>query len=299
MRYKMPITAEDFTRANTKKKSGEEKNQLNEELKELSKLASNAVTEAVRKEYGAEYMKTDDRSDEDLQQIAQEKATKKIEDENKELTDKTNEDITELNEKAAEKNKNYEEKKAQIENRYDSAKQSASDEALKRGMGRSSMIVNLLKEYDADKTDKLVQKDSEAKSVLEKINGEIADLNAKLEKSLKNTDMRTAFELNERLTELKSERDKANEQALKYNNELKGKLASFRKQLESSDTKKQLISEAENQSKAYYDQMLKKIIAYYSDMPADEIKDDFENGDYASLLSPAAYKKLKTYIESK
>lgn len=295
----MPITAEDFTRANTKKKSGEEKNQLNEELKELSKLASNAVTEAVRKEYGAEYMKTDDRSDEDLQQIAKEKATKKIEDENKELTDKTNENINELNEKAAEKNKNYEEEKAQIENRYDSAKQSASDEALKRGMGRSSMIVNLLKEYDADKTDKLVQKDSEAKSVLEKINGEIADLNARLEESLKNTDMRTAFELNERLTELKSERDKANEQALKYNNELKGKLASFRKQLESSDTKKQLISEAENQSKAYYDQMLKKIIAYYSDMSADEIKDDFENGDYASLLSPAAYKKVKTYIESK
>ena len=104
MRYKMPITAEDFTRASTKKKSGEEKKQLNEELKELSKLASNAVTEAVRKEYGAEYIKTDDRSDEDLQQIAKEKATRKIEDENKELTDKTNENIAALNEKAAEKN---------------------------------------------------------------------------------------------------------------------------------------------------------------------------------------------------
>lgn len=299
MRYKMPITAEDFTRASTKKKSGEEKKQLNEELKELSKLASNAVTEAVRKEYGAEYIKTDDRSDEDLQQIAKEKATRKIEDENKELTDKTNENIAALNEKAAEKNKAYEEEKSQIEDMYDSAKQNVSDEALKRGMGRSSMIVNLLKEYDADKTDKLVQKDSEAKSALEKINGEIADLNSKLEESLKNTDMRTAFELNERLTELKSERDKANEQALKYNNELKGKLASFRKQLESSDTKKNLISEAENQSKAYYDQMLKKIISYYSDMPVDEIKDDFENSDYSSLLSPGAYKKLKTYIESK
>jgi len=298
MRYKMPITAEDFTRANTKKKSSEEKNQLNEELKELSKLASGAVTEAVRKEYGAEYMKTDDRTDEDLQKIAQEKATEKIENENEQLTDKTNESIDTLNEKAATENKNLEEEKAQIEDRYDSVKQNASDEALKRGMGRSSMIVNLLKEYDSEKVEKLDKKENEAKAALEKINGEIADLNAKLDSALKNTDMRTAFELNERLTELKDERNKANEQALKYNNELKSKLASFRKQLESSD-KKYLITEAENQSKSYYDTMLKKIIEYYSDMSADEIKDDFENCDYASLLSPGAYKKLKTYIESK
>jgi len=303
MRYKIPVTVQDFENVKEKSSANENENgkreQLRKELEELSRLAQTAVSEAVRREYGAEYMKGDDRSDEELSGIAEESAKKKVEEKNSELMRETEEKTDALGEKAAREEEKLRQAKKNIEDRYDMAKQNASDDALKRGVGRSSVIVNLLKEYDGDKMRAIGEKEDAAASEIKKINDEIDDLNGKLKSSLEKSDMLMAFEINEKLTELKAERDKANEKALRYNNSLAEKLAEYRNLLEKSDTRSYIIRDAKNQSNDYYNQMIKKIVDYYSGLSEDEIKKDFENGRYDELLSPAAYKKLKTFIEAK
>ena len=192
-----------------------------------------------------------------------------------------------------------EEQKKAIEERYSDAKKNASAEASKRGMGRSSVIFNLLKEYDSDKLKAIDEKSTAANDELKNINDKITALNEQLKASLDKADMRTAFEINEKLTELKSARDKENEKVIKYNNSLAEKLGELKKQLEKSTVRGHIVREAETLAQEYNDQMLKKIIAYYSDLSEAEVKEDFENGNYDSILSPVAYKKLKTYVEVK
>lgn len=299
MRYKMPVTAEQYTEINKKNTKSQDKEKLEKELGELSKLASSAVSEAVRKEYGAEYLKPDETTDEELLKRAEESTKQKIASEKDELVRDNEKAVGALNEKAENENKNLAEAKKNIEERYDGAKKTASDDALKRGLGRSSIIVNLLKEYDADKLKTIDEKDQKYGDELKKINDKITELNAELKSSLDKADMREAFEINERLSELKSERDNANEKVVKYNNSLAEKLGELKKQLENSSTRGHVIVEAERLADEYNNQMLKKIIGYYSNLSDDEIKKDFEDGKYDGILSPNAYKKLQTYVNNK
>lgn len=299
MKFKIPITAERFEALGQSDAASEEKKKLDEELKELGKLASNAVSEAVRKEYGAEYMKGDERTDEELEKQAEENARKKVENENRELEKTTAEKIGDLSDKAESKKNALSESEREISARYDEAKKQASNEALKRGLGRSSIILNLIKEYDAGKLKDIGERKSVAAKELEEIDGEIERLGKELKSSLEKTDMKTAFELNEQLTELKKARDEANEKALVYNNTLAGKLADFRRKIENSGDPEMIVENARAQRDAYYDEMLKKIVAYYSKLDSDSVEKDFETGGYDSIFSPETYKKLKTYVASR
>lgn len=299
MKFKIPITAERFEALGQSDAASEEKKKLDEELKELGKLASNAVNEAVRKEYGAEYMKGDERTDEELEKQAEENARKKVENENRELEKTTAEKIGDLSDKAESKKNALSESEREISARYDEAKKQASNEALKRGLGRSSIILNLIKEYDEGKLKDIGERKSVAAKELEEIDGEIERLGKELKNSLEKTDMKTAFELNEQLTELKKSRDEANEKALVYNNTLAGKLVDFRRKIENSGDPEMIVENARAQSDAYYDEMLKKIVAYYSKLDSDSVVKDFETGGYDSIFSPETYKKLKTYVASR
>lgn len=299
MKFKIPITAERFEALRQSDAASEEKEKLDKELKELGKLASNAVNEAVRKEYGAEYMKGDERTDDELEKQAEENARKKVENENRELEKTTAEKIGDLSGKAESKKNALSESEREISARYDEAKKQASNEALKRGLGRSSIILNLIKEYDEGKLKDIGERKSVAAKELEKIDGEIERLGKELKNSLEKTDMKTAFELNEQLTELKKSRDEANEKALVYNNTLAGKLADFRRKIENSGDPEMIVENARAQSDAYYDEMLKKIVAYYSKLDSDSVAKDFETGGYDSIFSPETYKKLKTYVASR
>lgn len=299
MKYKMPITAKQFEELGEKKKSNEQKDKMYEELKALGKLAENAVSEAVRKEYGAEYMQTDDTTDDELKARAEAEISQTDAAQKESLTRETDGKIEALQEKAAAENEALGERKAEIERRYDDAKKDASNEALKRGMGRSSVIMNLIKEYDGEKLGKVAESENATAAELKAIDDEIEKLDGELKSTLEKMDMESAFRINARLDELKEERKKTNEKVVKYNNELAEKLAKYHDELESSDYGKKLIGTARDQSNAFYDQMVKMLVTYYSGLTADEAKEDFKNGDYASIFSPSAYKKVKTYVESR
>lgn len=299
MRYKMPITAKQFEEIGEKKKSSEQKDKMYDELKALGKLAENAVSEAVRKEYGAEYMQTDDTTDDELKERAEAEINRTDADQKESLTRETDGKIESLREKAQAENEALGVRKAEIERRYDDAKKDASDEAIKRGMGRSSVIMNLLKTYDGEKLGKVIASENAATAELKAIDDEIERLDGELKSTLEKMDMESAFKINARLDELKAERKKTNDDVLKYNNTLAEKLAKYHDELESSDYGKRIIGAAREQSNAYYDQMVKMLVTYYSGLTADEAKEDFKNGDYSSIFSPSAYKKVKTYVESR
>lgn len=112
------------------------------------------------------------------------------------------------------------EKTSALYSAYGAAKENTANDVLKRGLARSSIAV--LRESELDETAA-----KEAAAIAEKlydtvsgIESEIAELGAKREKAMNDFNISYASKLTEKISNLKSERDKKIAEVLKYNNSL-------------------------------------------------------------------------------
>lgn len=280
---------------------GEKKPETREELdKRLSELDGLAREEYERGngKYAFKYAVADDATDEQLGEKAaveaDEKYKKLIDDAQKESENKKNQLESSLKKvEDATKTEN-----AATEAAYEKAKRDAENQALKRGMGRSSVIMELLKEYDARKFDKIESRNKQAEKQIEEIGMQIDGLSAELEKSLKKLDMEKAIEINERIEELKKQRDDKNLEVLKYNNEVSEKVARYNADLMQAANamgEKTYVQRA----KEYKDKMAYAIIDYYSGLTKEEAIADFASSDFADMLDSDGLSMVKNYLKSR
>ena len=135
--------------------------------------------------------------------------------------------------------------KEQLSSYYDEAKQSASDDALKRGLARSSIVVNKLEAFDQDKLDKYAELDRTLSNSINAINFELSALKGEQEKALSNFEIEYASKLNDKIASLTQELEDKKNEVIKYNNEIEEKekeyeqkLASFSQELAEADNDK-------------------------------------------------------------
>lgn len=117
----------------------------------------------------------------------------------------------------------YSAREKKRESDYEKSKNEVEDQALKRGLARSSIVLNELTDLETQKNAEINDSKNSFDEEINKINGEISDLGEKLNKSLKELDMQKAVELNEKIESLKSIRDQKSAEAIKYNNQIKEK----------------------------------------------------------------------------
>lgn len=151
---------------------------------------------------------------------------------------------------------------AEIEALFDTLKSKAEKDALKRGIQRSSIIAESLKEYDLAKTNNLQEAEKAYKKAVENINAELDSLNEQREKALAELDLSQATKMTERISELTKERDElSNEVTIKNNaitqEEMKANmnLAKQKEELEkkqSESAKKELAEQDEYEKKYGY-----------------------------------------------
>ena len=111
-------------------------------------------------------------------------------------------------------------KKEQVASYIESAKQQTSDDALKRGLARSSIVVNQLNAFDNKQIEEFKKIDEEIASNVSKLESEINLLNLKKQNALDNFDITYAVKLNEKISELTNEVQKYNDEVLEYNNKI-------------------------------------------------------------------------------
>ena len=108
-----------------------------------------------------------------------------------------------------------------LDEQYRSAVRAVDNDVVRRGLARSSIAVVERAELEREYLSRNADIASSYGKKLAELDGEIAAYDSKLKKALDDFNLAYAAKLNQRITELKTERDKKEQEVLKYNNEVK------------------------------------------------------------------------------
>ena len=108
-----------------------------------------------------------------------------------------------------------------LDEQYRSAVRAVDNDVVRRGLARSSIAVVERAELEREYLSRNADIASSYGKKLAELDGEIAAYDSKLQKALDDFNLAYAAKLNQRITELKTERDKKEQEVLKYNNEVK------------------------------------------------------------------------------
>ena len=139
-------------------------------------------------------------------------------------------------ESSAEKTKN------ETKNAYDRAKINAENDALKRGLARSSTAVLSISSLNDSEAREYSNIAKELNDSLTKIEDELASLETKREQSLRNLDITLSKNIQKKLDEKLDELKKEQEKVLEYNNNIEKLEQNYK-----ADREKQLSSQRKTQ----------------------------------------------------
>lgn len=109
---------------------------------------------------------------------------------------------------------------SKVKSNYESAKKEASDDALKRGLARSSIAVSVLDAFSKDEIDTLNSIEKEYSTSLNELNFELNALDAQKKKALADFDIAYAVKLNDKISTLTSEYNEKQQEVIEYNNKI-------------------------------------------------------------------------------
>ena len=125
---------------------------------------------------------------------------------------------------------------------YNNAKEQASNDALKRGLSRSSIVINKLDAFTNDQLNNFNKLNEEYVSSINSINFELNTLESQKQKALSDFDIEYAYKLNEKISKLTEDLNEKQAEVVKYNNDIAQieadyeiKYAELKKQIEKSN----------------------------------------------------------------
>lgn len=153
------------------------------------------------------------------------------------INQKYDDKISDIDEKVVTKQKMLSAEKQELEEIYGSLKQNASNEAQKRGLQRSSIIVNQLEAFDRDKLNQYLKLNNEFKTTFNQLTSEKEILNSQKNSALSSFDITYAIKLQDKIDAINNEIEKKEQEVLKYNNEILEKESEYQREYEDNMNK--------------------------------------------------------------
>lgn len=110
--------------------------------------------------------------------------------------------------------------KAKLQDYYNTYKRNAENDALKRGLQRSSIVINNLNAFDKELVEKLIDIDKKLGENISSINDQINALNEERQKALDEFNITYAVKVNDKMNALKEDLQEKNDEILEYNNKI-------------------------------------------------------------------------------
>lgn len=233
-------------------------------------------------------------------------ATKnKIQSENKLAVDNISKEIEEIKNSA-------ENNKITTNSYYDKAKQDAENDALKRGLSRSSIIINTLSAFDQNRIDKLNAIDKKLTNQIDALNNQIDILSLEKEKALNDFDIEYASKLNSKISDLKSELQNRKNEVIEYNNKIEEIEREYQKDAIKlnnqaiSDTSselanriKLLASNSDDVKKAKESENYTAVINFLNSMDPSQAMDFVQNNQYIRQMLGSQFSAVLAYLKRK
>ena len=137
-----------------------------------------------------------------------------------------------------------------ISSTYNKARENASNDALRRGLARSSIIVSVLDAFSKDEIEDINRVEKDYVDSLNAIDFEINALDAQRKQAINDFDIAYAVKLNDKINILTSEFEKKQSEIIKYNNEIAEKEKEYQDNYNKlvADIKEKNITNASKQS---------------------------------------------------
>lgn len=184
--------------------------------------------------------------------------------------------------------------KQNVRESYDDVRENASNDALRRGLARSSIVINTLDAFNREELDAFRTIDKELTDNINAINFELNALVSSKEEALNNFDIEYASELTAKINESMEKLRDAQADVIKYNNEISEKEAGYLKS----------ISELENeinQSNWEKEKDVAELIADYGITVVDRVRNNqllnTAKSYFSGLSKKEAAELITTYPE--
>ena len=205
------------------------------------------------------------------------------------LTSNFENDLKQTEQKAKDIKENSQVKKQELDGLYSALEEKLSANAVKRGISRSSIIAEQIKNLGLEKVKDVLNIDNETASAIEKNAQMIDELKVKYQKAVSNLDLEKAIEINENIEKIKKEQESKIEEVLKYNNLVTRQEAELKQEV--GEPSKLEISKIKSQ-------MIKQAVDYYSKLPKEKRLEAFlADEEILELLGEDSY-VIGNYIKT-
>ena len=144
-------------------------------------------------------------------------------------------------------------KLSNLNDSYLASKEKIENDAIKRGLGRSSIVGERLENLELKKMENESAVNNDYNDKITDLDIKINDLENQRDSAIKELDLKTAVVLSDKLKELKNEKQKKEQEILKYNNS---------------------VQEKENSYNAVRNKTLNKYLEEYEDIALGKVNDE-------------------------
>ncbi len=242
-------------------------------------------------------------SDEDIAARAEKENTYNKTAEQNKLADSYESKLAALSGSKQQAGDNLKESYKQLQELYDELRKRSENDVLKRGLARSSIAVTQLSDLDTARMQSAGELRKSYNATMNDIDVRIGELEADRENALNELDLKYAAELDSRISELKSKRDKTVKEYEEYNAKVRKQNEQYEKQRETDIA--DYLEKAEKKKKEEQEALAKHESQYgYSGAKQENYAKRYDIAyDFYSSLSPdiaadalAASPNMKYYL---
>ena len=205
------------------------KKQLKDEFESIDNKYHNTLTGNTEPSLNLEKMTFTKPSDEQIKQQATDSLAEYRENGLKDIQQQYSTKMQGIDESIDSKKQNANQQKTELEQKYASLKADASNDALKRGLARSSIIVNTLEAFDNKMLDNFMTINQELTKSIDSLSNQKSLLEQQKQNALNSFDISYAVQLNEKIEKINEKLQQQEESVIKYNNEIAEKEAEYKR----------------------------------------------------------------------
>ncbi len=273
--YLKKLDGEQMPVQNEQKTKKDKKSQLVETIKELNEQLNGKKNGVV-----LDKMEYTPLTDKEIEDKASETVDKKYALKENALETKKDSAVKNLELKNQELKDGAKDKKDAVEQAYTELEKDLNSNAIKRGIARSSIVSEQIKNLGVQKIRDLLGVDEKVADEIKVNSDKIVTLEQEYVQAIDNLSIEKAIELGDAIEKLKKEQDEKLEKVLKYNNDIKKQQTALNEK--STSLSKTEIADIKSK-------MVNAVLEYYNSLPKEERLLAFESDeDILELLGENA-----------
>ncbi len=277
------------------------------DLKEIERRGAQGGEVDAPESLNLQKVEFEEKTDDELSELAKNSLASKYNTKKQSTNDSFEKQIDNLLKQSEENKKQAESQKESVNEIFDNSIKETENQALKRGLARSSVIIGQVANLEGSRANELANILKDINDNLTYTENKISELENEKERALDDLDIEYAMELNEKIQSVKDDYNKQKQQAIEFNNNVEKLEAEYKLKLDDQklQRQKQTTELKDKYGVDYAKEQIKDNQYEYMKNYVDSIDKDYaidlltRNKEFENLMGSNRYKQLLAYLEAK